>query len=163
MDVPRAERFETAARAAAAQRAVGQNGHVPDLARAVVDAVDEFAAHDDAAADAGRDGYVDEMLEPSARAVAVLAERGRVGVVVEQHGHAEALFEQRDDGELVPARKVRRREYQTPRAVERAAAPDAYGREPRAGFSSILSISPKARSRIAVGRLRRAWGSASPR
>src|SRR5205814_9032909 len=79
---PRTEGFETAARAAAACGAFRQHGHVSDLARAVVYAVDELAAHDDAAADAGRDGDVDQVPQPAARAVTVLAECGGVGVVV---------------------------------------------------------------------------------
>ena len=65
--------------------------HVAELAGEAVRAVEELAAGDDRAADAGRDGQVDEVVDAARRAEGLLAERGDVRVAIEERRQARAL------------------------------------------------------------------------
>ena len=69
--------------AARAHRAVALDGEVPDLGAEAVRAAVQLAVEQHAAADAGAERHEQRVTQAARRAVRDLAERGDVGVVVD--------------------------------------------------------------------------------
>ena len=80
--------LEAAAAPARAQAAVGLDDHVADVAGVAVGAVEQPAVEHDAAADAGRHDHGEEVRHARGGAAPALAERQRLGVVVDVHRQA---------------------------------------------------------------------------
>ena len=119
--------------------------------------VDELSARDHSAADAGADRDVDERVEASGRAEAVLAERRRVHVRVERHRDAEARPEWLRDVGVRPSGLGRCRDparFQ----VDRAEATDPERLDRAFMLEERRSAVERFRRRRGWDRLRRAQG-----
>src|SRR5262249_34665280 len=93
---------------AATQRACRIDDRVPDLARGTLRAAVQFPVDDDAAADAGADGDVDEVPYALPGAERQLAEGGGVGVVLQPGADARALVHDLRQRDVAPAFELRR-------------------------------------------------------
>ena len=82
--------FQAALVAAAARVAVGNHRDVPDFTGHAHEPAQHPAARNDAAADAGAEGQQDEVFHVAPGADPFLAQRGGVGVVLQNYGRAEA-------------------------------------------------------------------------
>ena len=84
---------------------VRYDAQVSDLAGGAEPATHELAVDDHAAADAGPDGDQQQLVGVNGRAVAELAPRGRVGVVLDHDRDLELLLEEVAERQVAP-RKV---------------------------------------------------------
>ena len=117
--------FEAADVAAAADDVVvAGEADVADVARRALGAAVDAAAGDDAAADAGADLHVEQVLDV-APVRPVLAERHDVHVVVDEDGRVVVRGEPVRDREAVPAGHDRRRDGLAAREGDRAGDADA--------------------------------------
>ena len=78
---------------------VGLDDHVADVAGVAVGAVEQAAVEHDAAADAGRHDHPDVVARARRRADPTLAERERLGVVVDERRQAGVRGEPRPQRE----------------------------------------------------------------
>jgi hypothetical protein len=88
--------------AAAVERPVGVDDHVPDLPRRAVRAAVQLAVDDQAAADPRRPGDVDHVPGPAPGAVVVLTEAGHVRVVGELDLRPRGAAHHRHEGHVLP-------------------------------------------------------------
>ena len=117
------ERLETAVLAAVALRPGRVHDVVPDLAGVAVVPAQRRAVDDDPGADADAADQVDDVVAVAPAAALVLGEHGEVGVVADDHRHADVV-EQRSELGVAPAEV--RGEADRPRsAVDRARHADA--------------------------------------
>ncbi len=79
--------------AAAAEQPVGDDADVAELGGDAEPAAAQLVADDDAAAEAGAERDADDVVVALARAEAVLAPGGGVGVVLDDDGQADALLD----------------------------------------------------------------------
>ena len=79
---------------------VARERQVADLAGGAVEAAEELVVDDDAHADAGADRDHDEGRDAAREPAPLLADGGHVDVVVDQHGHVEAVLERGQRVEL---------------------------------------------------------------
>ena len=114
------QRAQAAAQAAGAGSALRVDGDVADLAGGPGRAPVQAAAHDVARSDAGPDLDVGDVLQALPRAPPVLGQRSQVGVVVDQHRHAEALRQEREAGPSFPGRQGDLRELLRVARIDRA-------------------------------------------
>jgi hypothetical protein len=130
------DRLETAGVAAAAAHVrVRRDLDVPDVARCTLRPAVELSVGDEPGADARAHLHVDHVVVPAGDAVAPLAERHHVHVVVDPHGDAEPRREPIADRIAVPAGHDRRRHGQTAAELDRARDPDADGADRRVAAS----------------------------
>ena len=85
---------------------VAQDGDMPEFAGISVAAAVDFAVDDDARADAGADGVVDDVAAVFARAKSKFSQCAHVGIVVDYCGYAEVLFDNFRQWAIVPSRDV---------------------------------------------------------
>lgn len=78
---------------ASARRTVRVNGHMSDLGAHAAKTLNQVVVADDAAADAGADGEIDQVVVPLARAKFPLGKPCHVGIVVKIYRDAEMLGE----------------------------------------------------------------------
>ena len=104
----RGDRLEASSLAAQAPRTVEPDDHVPQFAGRAAHTVIDLAVNDDPATHAGADRQVHQEARASSGAEAVLAERRRVGVVLEQRRDAQPLAHDLDKRNAVPPRELRR-------------------------------------------------------
>ena len=93
---------------AAAQRPIRQDGDVPDLAGQTLVPEQQAAVFDDASANAGADGDVDQMLVSASRAKFPLAQGSHVGIVAQQGGHLEAVVNDLRQRQIGPSGDIGR-------------------------------------------------------
>ena len=118
------DRFQAADVAAAADDVVvAGEADVADVARGALGATVDATAGDDAAADAGADLHVQQVLD-LAPVRPVLAERHDVHVVVDEDGRVVVAGEPARDREAVPAGHDRRRDGLAAREGDRAGDTD---------------------------------------
>ena len=79
--------------ATAAARAVHLHHDVSELTREAIRAVQQLAAAHDRTAHAGRDGEVDEVVEPLGGTKCLLSQRRDIGVAIEERRQALGLRE----------------------------------------------------------------------
>ena len=103
--------FDAAVFAAGAARTPVVDGHVPALGGASGASVMDLAVQDDARADAGAEGGVEDVGVPSSRAPQDFGESGGVGVVIHLRGDTEDALGLGGQREAAPARHVRRIEH----------------------------------------------------
>ena len=96
------ENLETSSLAAAVERPVGVDDHVPDLARRAVSPAVQAAVDDQAAADSGRPRDVDHVAGVTPRAVVELTQARHVGVVGEVNLGAGGAAEHRSQRHVFP-------------------------------------------------------------
>ncbi|TEB17679.1 hypothetical protein Psfp_00170 [Pelotomaculum sp. FP] len=96
------QRLQAASVTAAAQRPVGENGHVADLSGHVRKTTVEPAAKDQSPANAGADCYVNHVILPPSGAVDMLSQRGQVGVVVQQYRYGKLPLQNLADWQIMP-------------------------------------------------------------
>ena len=97
------DRLEASGVAAAAERAVFENGRVPDLAGAAARAAEYDPVDHDAGAHTGTDRDDEEAVVPASDAVEALGHGERVHVVLDDDGQVERAPQGLADGNLVPA------------------------------------------------------------
>ena len=85
--------FEAAEMAAAAHRAVDVQNDVAEFAGDARRAREEFAAGDDAAADACAHGQIDDVLLAFGATEEPFGENARVGVIIHVNRHVQAFYE----------------------------------------------------------------------
>ena len=126
--------LQAAALAATAQRAVGADAHVPELAGATPETAVDVASGNDAEPDAAADGDGDEVLVPFAAAVQALPDGQRVDVVVDEHGHVEPFLQKPRQRQVAPAeqRRVERAGGRVEHARDADAEPEQGRRRRRA-------------------------------
>ena len=122
--------LQAALPAAVAALTVNVHLKVAQFARVAVLSRVQLTADDHAAADAGRDGQVDQVLMAPSRSEAEFGQRGGIGVVVQRNGQrpaclGQARFQTALEREINPARQVRRIFDDAGVAVKRTAAADA--------------------------------------
>ncbi len=88
---------------AAAARAAGHHGDVPDLARSAAHPAVDLPPQDEPAADSGADGDVHQFVAVSPRAESVLAKGAEVRVVLEAYGELKARLQVGPQGRFFPA------------------------------------------------------------
>jgi hypothetical protein len=94
--------------AAGASRTIHVNGHVPDLGGASPRSEEEAIGFDDATADTGANGDVDEVRASSPRSKLVLGERREVRIIPDLDRNAQLVFEDRLKRDVPPASQIRR-------------------------------------------------------
>src|SRR5690348_4922983 len=97
---------------------------MPDVTGVAAGAVEQPAVAHDAAPDSGRHDHADEVAFAGGGADPALAERERLGVVVDPHRQRAVLCETRAQRKVAPRRDVERR-YLFAAETHRPAAPDA--------------------------------------
>ena len=118
--------LEVTGMAAAAGGAAEADRDVAELAGEAAGAAEQPPAGDDAAADPGRDGEVDELVAAAAGAEGALGEGGDVGVALDRDRQAEvALQRRRQLQAAVAGAEVGRAEEDAALGVERADGGDA--------------------------------------
>ena len=116
--------FEAAEMAAAAHRAVDIQNDVAEFAGDARRAREEFAAGDDAAADACAHGQIDDVLLAFGAAEEPLGENARVRVIVHVNRHVQTFYEVVTDWNGVPC-EIRRLHDAAAFHIERAGGADA--------------------------------------
>ena len=126
-------RLETAPAPTDAGAAVGHDDDVTDVARVAEPAVEQPAVEHDAATHPGRHDHGDVVVVPDRGAHPALAERQRLGVVVDEGGESGQRRQARPQGKRPPPLDVQRR-HLLAAGAHRAAAPGAADHEavPRA-------------------------------
>ncbi len=127
------EAFHTAVAAADARRAIRLDLDVAKLAGHAFVAAPGQAVENPPAADAGADGDIQQAVAALAGAVAVLAQRGDVSVVVYPGGRAKLLFQALAQWQVLPAGHVVREAHGAGGVFHRAAKAHAYGGRALAG------------------------------
>ena len=89
------------------------------------------AVDDDAAADPGADGQVDQVSDAAAGAIEVFGQGGDVGVVAEEGGPAKPLTDQGAQRDITPTGQVGRFQHHAGDRVERPGRADARCRSHR--------------------------------
>ena len=157
------EGLEAAAVAAAADRALGIDQDVADLARDAARAAEGAAVDHEAGADARRQAQVGHHVGAAADAEGRLAQRADVGVVVEVDGQPEALLHLRGRVEPDPAGQDRLRVHAAALAVDRAGQAHARGEDAAALDARLLDQLGRPAWRRCRGRPRRRCRPRAPR
>ena len=98
----RDKRFETAACATVAGRAIGVDDEVADLAGQVVAPMQQLAAEENPSRNPGADAYIDQVLAVGGIVKLVDTQGGGAHVVLKRSGYAKALAQARADGVAIP-------------------------------------------------------------
>ena len=116
---------------AVADRAIGSEANMADLAGIAGGAAEEGAIEDEAGAEAGAHGEEDEVGDAATGTEVELGQGTGVGVVLESAGDAELGCEDGADGNVDPGREVGWRLNEPAIGVERSTAADADAGEVR--------------------------------
>ena len=126
IDGPAGLRLEAPERSAGAAAAVGDHVDVPDVAGVATGAVEQPAVEHDPAADPGRHDHRQVVGLPLRRSAPSLAERQRLGVVVDEGRQPARSLDHRPQREPAPAGDVERR-HLLATGPHRPATPDPAG------------------------------------
>jgi len=106
--------------AAGAQRTSRLDHNVPHLARDPMRPAVQLAVQDQAGADAGGDGDIDEVARAPGSATHRLTERGEVRVVMEEASDPGRLGQDAVERDVDEARKVRRADHDAGTRIDRS-------------------------------------------
>src|SRR5882757_1791334 len=112
-------RFKTSARPTVASRTLGFDRHVSEFTCHSTAAMDQLAADDDSAADSGAEREQYNVAPSACRTAPVLAERPRVGIILEHDRSPDQFFELAPERISAPCRDMGRRLYDSRMHVER--------------------------------------------
>ena len=107
--------------------------HVPKFAGKAPGTAVEAATKDEATADAGARGDMDQVVEAAAGPIAPFGKRGGTGVILDKHRDAESLGNGFDEGKVAEARDVGRDDYPAAVGIDEACTGNGTGIEGTVG------------------------------
>ena len=107
--------------------------HVPKFAGKAPGTAVEAATKDEATADAGARGDMDQVVEAAAGPIAPFGKRGGTGVILDKHRNAKSLGNGFDEGKVAEARDVGRDDYPAAVGIDEACTGNGTGIEGTAG------------------------------